>query len=159
MGEVWFALILIVLLGLYYWSKRSIWITNRLYTDNQILQQFKVENDAHLVEILHECGADTFELKDVSKLPWKEERKYFNDIEHLFDSIESHFRSGCARLLIERRHEDVNYILKIEKHCKNSECKTCELKKMKRSLMNWSIYRNRDYISVPFFIFLIILDF
>lgn len=134
MGEVWFALILIVLLGLYYWSKRSVWITNRLYTDNQILQQFKVENDAHLVEILHECGTDTFELKDVSKLPWKEERKYFNDIERLFDNIESHFRSGCARLLIEHRHESINYILKVEKLCKDSECKTCKLKKMKRSL-------------------------
>ena len=134
MGELWFALILIVLLGLYYWGNRSLWVTKRLYTDNQILQQFKVENDAHLVEILHECGADTFELKDVSKLPWKEERKYFNDIERLFDNIESHFRSGCARLLIEHRHESINYILKVEKLCKDSECKTCKLKKMKRSL-------------------------
>ena len=134
MEELWFALILIVLLGLYYWGNRSLWVTKRLYTDNQILQQFKVENDAHLVKILHECGADTFELKDVNKLSWKDERKYFNDIERLFDNIESHFRSGCARLLIEHRHESINYILKVEKLCKDSECKTCKLKKMKRSL-------------------------
>jgi hypothetical protein len=128
MGEFWLAVILFTLLGLYYWSKRSSWITSRLHTDNQILQQFKMENDTHLNRILHECGADRFELKDINKLSWLEEKKYFNDIERLFDSIESHFRSEHARLLIERRHENINDILRLEKLCK-TEYKTCELKK------------------------------
>ena len=136
MVEFWFAVILFVLLGLYYWSKRSVWVTNRLHTDNLIMQEFRLNKDSYLVKILHECGADTFELKDVNKLSWKEERIYFNDIEHLFDSIESHFRSGCARLLIEHRHKNIDYILKIEKLCKDSKCKTCKFKKMKRELMH-----------------------
>ena len=134
MVEFWFAVILVVLLGLYYWGKRTVWTTNRMYIDNRIMQEFRLSEDPYLVEILHESGADVFELRDVSGLSWKEGNKYFNDIERLFDNIQSHFRSGCARLLIEHRHSDVGYILKVEKLCKGSECKTCQLRKMKKDL-------------------------
>ena len=138
MVELWFAVVLVVLLGLYYWGKRTVWTTNRMYTDNQILQEFKLNGDAYLVEILHESGADVFELKDVSELSWKEGNRYFSDIERLFDNIQSHFKSGCARLLIEHRHSNVGYILKVEKLCKNLECKTCKLRDMKKDLQRWN---------------------
>jgi hypothetical protein len=100
------------------------------------MQEFRLNKDSYLVKILHECGADTFELKDVNKLSWRERRKYFNDIEDLFDSIGSHFKSKCAQLLIEHRYKGVDNILKTKEICKNSECKTCKLKKMKKELMH-----------------------
>ena len=48
--------------------------------------------------------------------------------------VAEYMKSGCARLLIEHRHSDVGYILKVEKLCKDLECKTCKLRKMKKNL-------------------------
>ena len=135
MRELWFILILTVLLALYYLSNRSTWKFSRMYTDNLILRKLQQNTDAELAGILHECGADVFELKNVDNLSRKESNQYFEKIEHLFDDIKSYFKSECAQLLIDRRHDDVDYVLKVEKYCKNfAECKECKLKSMKRQL-------------------------
>ena len=136
MGIFWLAVILFIFLGLAYWMKGSVRKTDRLYVDNRILRKLKLNEDADLVKILHETGADVFELKDISELEWSEGDRYFDDIERLFDKIQSHFKSECAQLLIEHRHEDIDYILKVENLCEDSECDTCTLKKMKRDLRN-----------------------
>ncbi|MBO4516314.1 hypothetical protein J5751_02545 [bacterium] len=135
MATVWFTIIMATLLGLYYWANTSNWKFKMMYTDNKILQKLKKNNNADLVEILKECGVDTFEIKDVDKLSRKERKQYFESIEFLFDNIKSHFKSECAQMLIDRRHDDIDYVVEVEKHCNTQEsCKTCKLRSMKIQL-------------------------
>ena len=135
MVTVWLTIIMAFLLGMYYWLKTSTWNIKMMYTDNQILQKLKETTDADLIKILQECGADKFEIKDVDKLSGKERRDYFKSIENLFDNIKSHFESECAQMLIDRRHNDIDYVMEVERHCQNQEsCKKCELKTMKIQL-------------------------
>lgn len=135
MVTVWLTIIMAFLLGMYYWLKTSIWNINMMYTDNQILQKLKETTNADLIKILKECGADKFEIKDMDKLSRKERRNYFKSIENLFDNIKSHFKSECAQMLIDRRHDDIDYVVEVEKHCNTQEsCKKCELKTMKIQL-------------------------
>ena len=135
MVTVWLTIIMAFLLGMYYWLKTSTWNIKMMYTDNQILQKLKETTDADLIKILQECGTDKFEIKDVDKLSGKERRDYFKSIENLFDNIKSHFESECAQMLIDRRHNDIDYVMEVERHCQNQEsCKKCELKTMKIQL-------------------------
>lgn len=141
MATFWLTFIMATLLSLYYWANTLNWNFNRMYTDNKILKNLKKNNNADLVEILKECGADTFEIKNVDKLSRKKRKHYFKSIEFLFNNIKSHFKSECAQMLIDRRHDDIDYVMDVEKHCNTQEsCKTCKLKRMRIQLKYWAVF-------------------
>jgi len=134
MGLIWYTLILVVLLTLYYLVKSSTWRLVQLEKDNKLLYCLIEKNDEELNRILQECGADKFEIRSIHNLSKKEEQQYLQKIEFILEKIQSNFESDCAQLLFAHRDDDVNYLLKVEQHCKNADCKTCKFSMLKKEL-------------------------
>ena len=134
MGLFWYTLILVVLLTLYYLAKSSTWRLVQLEKDNKLLCCLIEKNDEELNKILRRCGADKFEIRSVHNLSKKEERQYFQKIEFLLNKIQSNFESDCAQLLLAHRDDNVDYLLKVERHCKNADCETCKFSMLKKEL-------------------------
>jgi hypothetical protein len=134
MGLFWYTLILVVLLALYYLSKSSTWRLIRLEKDDKLLRYLIEKNDDELNKILHNCGADKFCIVSIYGLSKQERKQYLREIEAQFEKIQSGFESECAKLLIERRSDDVDFLLEVEQHCKNADCKACKFRMLKKEL-------------------------
>lgn len=137
MGLVWYTLAMVVLLTLYYFAKKSTWRMIRLEKDDKLLRYLIEKNDDELNTILHNCGADEFCIMNIHSLSKQEEKQYLQEIGAQFEKIQSCFESECAKLLIVRRRDDVDFLLEVERHCKNADCKTCKFSMLKKELQYW----------------------
>lgn len=137
MGLFLYTVVMVALLTLYYLVKSSTWRLIRLEKDDKLLRYLIEKNDDELNTILHNCGADKFCIISIYSLSKQEQKQYLREIEAQFEKIQSSFESECAKLLIERRNDDVDFLLDVEQHCKSADCNACKFSMLKKELRHW----------------------